>query len=381
MKKYILLLCSLALVVAIVPAVSNAGEDADAEQAVIQQYNLLLQQTQNAWDRVRILTSSVDTYKKISNNVAPHIRLVDPDDSAKPNRGSNLNVRWQGINLSGGTINIELFPKNNTSQITTLASSTANDGQEIVVIPSSIAAGQYYIQLRQTNTTLTSNKRLLVIGNGPNNLPAGFSIINQPNNTTIGGVASTSWATNGKVQAVHVTLTNGTNFSRTWTNLNNTGLFSIVVPNDAASSTNYKFIVQAANNPAISTTTSTFTISGSSVGARSISNVSNSALYALRGQTTETVKWNATTSSQFYVQLRKFGFPSTAANATNNNGLTKVTINGVTLNGILPGGPITGTSTSFIPSRNLPSGNQYLFRVYDAQSPTVYADGGFMILN
>ncbi|MEN9649833.1 MAG: hypothetical protein RL094_800 [Candidatus Parcubacteria bacterium] len=356
MKKLAILLCSAVLVFNLVPVLAHADDKDDdeaefwanlSESYKAQNYGLTQQ--------INALKAQSAAYVKILNKTSPTLRLLSPKANQKFVSSSTLNLTWQGINLSGSTIDAELISQTNPSQPISLKTAMVNDGQESVVIPGVIAGGKYQVRLKATSApTVMSTSRGFFTISATSSVSQTITFVAQPVNTTLGATTSVWWRTVGNVPRIEAFLYRDSTLVKKFPDYQNTGYFEYKVPFTQPVGTGYKFVIQPKGNPAAAATSSTFSITAD----RGVSDVTLSgASIAQGGEQTLSLQVRGGTK-YLDVYLMK-GLTNPTQTLVKNN----VAVNTGT-------DPRSVTVKYTIP-RNTALGNDYYFKVSDYQNSGV----------
>ncbi len=92
-----------------------------------------------------------DSYFKITEPVQPSVTVISPNGGETYESNSKITVNWKttGMSLSQtlDVIRLRVYPY---GQEYNLASNVVNDGQEVIVIPSSVPFGSYTLEIKST---------------------------------------------------------------------------------------------------------------------------------------------------------------------------------------------------------------------------------------
>lgn len=199
------------------------------------------------------------SWAKEVTRVSPFIRVVTPNGGKYAiGQISPLNVTWQGLNLSGNTVDISIV--NTLTGISYgLSTSTPNSGSASLVVPANVPGGKYTLKIKTSSSTISSaegvSKNSIQISAA--NISRSFGVVNQPQALiATGGVASTSWTITGNIPKVNVYMVSSSDASTLIAkNLNNTGSYSYTIPATQPTGSYFLKIVDSASSTVSATTT------------------------------------------------------------------------------------------------------------------------------
>jgi hypothetical protein len=323
-------------------------------------YSALIPASVATGNQYRIVVSSyydaliTDTsdYFTIVSGYSGTIDITSPTSDSSWNMGASHYVLWTTTGSPGAYVNISLY--NNTTLVSTLASSASNTGSYFAAIPTGIASGTQYriVVTSYYDPTITDTSDYFTVTSQYNGT---YTVTSPPLDTiwAIGSSYYVRWTYTGTPGTyTTVRLYNNTTLVSTLatTATTSNGYYYAAIPTGIGSGTQYRIVVSSYYDPAIADTSDYFNITSGYSGTYTITSpTSDSSWY---DASYRYVRWTYTGNPGTYTTIRLY----------NNTTLVSTLVSQATTS--------TGYYQGYIPS-GLTTGSQYRIAVSSYYDPAI----------